>query len=94
MVLLCTVADDFRDESGVRHVVDVAVNDLGHCGFRVKGRQVVVSDVFIVGEVGAGVSTSCSQWLSIGWVSFAKGPFQGGVFPVEDVLDIPCSDIT
>jgi hypothetical protein len=54
---------------------------------------VIVPDFFVVGEVRAGVGASCSQWLPIGWVSLAKGPFQSGVFSVEDVPNVPSSDV-
>jgi hypothetical protein len=54
------VADDFHDEPQVCHVVDVTVDNFGHCGFWVKGRQVVVLDVLVVGKVGAGIGASGS----------------------------------
>jgi hypothetical protein len=60
MVFLCVIADDFRNEPWVCHVVDVTVDDLGHCGFWVEGRQMIVPDVLVVGKVGAGVGASGS----------------------------------
>jgi hypothetical protein len=49
------VADDFRNEPRVCHVVDVTVDDLGHHGFWVKGGQMVIPNILVVGEIGAGV---------------------------------------
>jgi hypothetical protein len=59
-VFLCTVADDFGYESRIGHVVDVLVDNFGHRGLWVEGCEMIILDVFIVSEIGVGVSTSCS----------------------------------
>jgi hypothetical protein len=49
---LCSVADHFRCQPWVLDVVDVFVDEVDEVRFWMEGGEMVVSYVFVIGEVG------------------------------------------